>query len=502
MSIAAVVNAGRRLIATAFLDSCAIADRVEVRDSRGGTRATWVNRHKTPPQVVSGGNGSTATVVARDDSGKILGTWVLPLSTLETIEDTGSVAPLGELTKQAAKEFTASLVGQGVVSVLPMKSLSGNITITGEFTKFATKRLTGGVAPAGGLRKVVSIHLHGAIGTSGETRKVARIIRAGEIATGGNALLTESQSNPRYNTLATIPLHLAPQAWDRAGVDNDTIRLFYVPGVIYRVGNAPYSYVTPTAPYEDVPWTAGVNVEIGAIPAPGYILSGVNAWCLPFTNAGDNTPPSIIPEAILPVAHNVIADFSDLGPDYYYYSNEWISKDGYRLRGAAGGYQVEGNRFTLWGGSGRDGWAVIEPIAGGSFTLPATVGITYTVYARPEEYSRHHTFIQANTATGRTGIVYNGTVALPNTGSNYGTTSQSATLESGATALPLSAYATNIAWTFNYSTKQCLWYVNGALVSNHTSGGTFANSGSIRFWESQYTTIHAQFANLKLVEVP
>jgi hypothetical protein len=151
MSIAAVVNAGRRLIATAFLDSCAIADRVEVRDSRGGTRATWVNRHKTPPQVVSGGNGSTATVVARDDSGKILGTWVLPLSTLETIEDTGSVAPLGELakmpitrdagqiaiasslTKRAAKEFTASLVGQGVVSVLPMKSLSGNITITGEF---------------------------------------------------------------------------------------------------------------------------------------------------------------------------------------------------------------------------------------------------------------------------------------------------------------------------------------------------------------------------------
>lgn len=188
MSIAAVVNAGRRLIATAFLDSCAIADRVEVRDSRGGTRATWVNRHKTPPQVVSGGNGSTATVVARDDSGKILGTWVLPLSTLETIEDTGSVAPLGELTKQAAKEFTASLVGQGVVSVLPMKSLSGNITITGEFTKFATKRLTGGVAPAGGLRKVVSIHLHGAIGISGETRKAARIIRAGEIAVGGDAL--------------------------------------------------------------------------------------------------------------------------------------------------------------------------------------------------------------------------------------------------------------------------------------------------------------------------
>lgn len=499
MSIAAVVNAGRRLIATAFLDSCAIADRVEVRDSRGGTRATWVNRHKTPPQVVSGGNGSTATVVARDDSGKILGTWVLPLSTLETIEDTGSVAPLGELTKQAAKEFTASLVGQGVVSVLPMKSLSGNITITGEFTKFATKRLTGGVAPAGGLRKVVSIHLHGAIGISGETRKVARIIRAGEIATGGNALLTESQSNPRYNTLATIPLHLAPQAWDRAGVDNDTIRLFSIPGVIYRVGNAPYTYVTPAPPYEDVPWTAGVNVEVGAIPAPGYILSGVNAWNLPFTNAGDNTPPNIIPEAILPVAHNVIADFSDLGADGLY-QDTWITKGSYRLRGAAGGFQAEGNRFTLWGGASKDGWAIIEPLAGGTFTLPAKMGILYTVYARPEEYSRHQTFLQAS-ANGRTGCNYNGATARPNTSTNYGTTNCPKTNESGATDLPISAYATNMAFVFERATKKVQWYINGALVSTHTSAGTFDATGTMRFWESQYTTIHAQFANLKMVEV-
>jgi hypothetical protein len=44
MSIQSIVTAGRRLLSTAFLDSCVIADRIDQRDNRGGHTVTWTDR--------------------------------------------------------------------------------------------------------------------------------------------------------------------------------------------------------------------------------------------------------------------------------------------------------------------------------------------------------------------------------------------------------------------------------------------------------------------------
>ena len=49
MSIPSIVSAGRRHLATAFLDRCIIADRTQVRDTRGGWRAEWADR-STPTE--------------------------------------------------------------------------------------------------------------------------------------------------------------------------------------------------------------------------------------------------------------------------------------------------------------------------------------------------------------------------------------------------------------------------------------------------------------------
>lgn len=49
MSIPSIVAAGRRLIGTSFLDTCVIADRSLVRDSRGGQKATWTARSAQEP---------------------------------------------------------------------------------------------------------------------------------------------------------------------------------------------------------------------------------------------------------------------------------------------------------------------------------------------------------------------------------------------------------------------------------------------------------------------
>src|ERR1700750_1141687 len=47
MSIPTIVTAGRRLLGTALLDTCVIADHAQVRDGRGGRTVTWTDREET-----------------------------------------------------------------------------------------------------------------------------------------------------------------------------------------------------------------------------------------------------------------------------------------------------------------------------------------------------------------------------------------------------------------------------------------------------------------------
>lgn len=47
MGVQAIVNSGRRLIATSLLDRARIQDRTMVRDSTGGQTEVWVERTRT-----------------------------------------------------------------------------------------------------------------------------------------------------------------------------------------------------------------------------------------------------------------------------------------------------------------------------------------------------------------------------------------------------------------------------------------------------------------------
>lgn len=49
MSVTSIVAAGRRLVATTFLDSCVISDRTLTRDSTGGYVQTWTERNEHEP---------------------------------------------------------------------------------------------------------------------------------------------------------------------------------------------------------------------------------------------------------------------------------------------------------------------------------------------------------------------------------------------------------------------------------------------------------------------
>lgn len=47
MSIASIVNSGRRLVATTLLDRARIQDRSIVRDATGGKKEVWLERSKS-----------------------------------------------------------------------------------------------------------------------------------------------------------------------------------------------------------------------------------------------------------------------------------------------------------------------------------------------------------------------------------------------------------------------------------------------------------------------
>jgi hypothetical protein len=82
MSIESIVASGRRLIATTFLDTGVVSDRVLVKDTKGGTKQTWTPRAGDPVDC--------RFVALDDDAAKIVGDtafgvptamWLAPVDT-------------------------------------------------------------------------------------------------------------------------------------------------------------------------------------------------------------------------------------------------------------------------------------------------------------------------------------------------------------------------------------------------------------------------------------
>lgn len=108
MSIPAIVSKGRDLIRTTFLDRCIIADRSEIRDSRGGKKSVWVDR--TAPNICR-------FVALTDDVPKVEGAsefgvptavWLAPLGTL--VREGDRITNLGYSGRWTGKWIVTNLL--------------------------------------------------------------------------------------------------------------------------------------------------------------------------------------------------------------------------------------------------------------------------------------------------------------------------------------------------------------------------------------------------------
>lgn len=111
--------------------------------------------------------------------------------------------------------------------------------------------------------------------------------------------------NPAEPVTVQVPASAAPAATDATGTAGDTITLTRVEGIRWRVGPAgSYQWYDPAwfggAATKDAPWAGGGTVEVSAVPARGYVLTGTAAWTLTFTN--QSGPVTVtIPAAAYPL---------------------------------------------------------------------------------------------------------------------------------------------------------------------------------------------------------
>ena len=122
---------------------------------------------------------------------------------------------------------------------------------------------------------------------------------------------------PLGGSLVTVqvPGAAAPTKTDADGTANDTITLTRVPGVVWRVGNDGAATLHDAASFgagqtKTVPWTSGGNAEVAAMPAPGYVISGVAAWTLTFTSTSATTTVQV-PAASAPTATDAAGTGTD-----------------------------------------------------------------------------------------------------------------------------------------------------------------------------------------------
>lgn len=111
MSIMSVVQTGRRLVATSFLDSAFIADRTLVRDSTGGTKQTWVERGAPVTCRFTTITDEVAEQINGTEFGDATAMWL---------------APLGTVIKEGDKIRNATVAGLWIVTrdVTPPSNLA------------------------------------------------------------------------------------------------------------------------------------------------------------------------------------------------------------------------------------------------------------------------------------------------------------------------------------------------------------------------------------------
>lgn len=81
MSVRSAIGAGRRLMASSFVDTATIADKMLVADGRGGKVAQWVPRAESLPCRFTKLTDNEQSTVAMSSYGPATGVVIFPIGT-------------------------------------------------------------------------------------------------------------------------------------------------------------------------------------------------------------------------------------------------------------------------------------------------------------------------------------------------------------------------------------------------------------------------------------